>query len=360
MRNPRRTASTAAALMIGLALVAFVSILAASIKASATQVLDKSVAADYILTTQNFQPISTQVVTRLQDRPEVSEVTGVRMGSFKLHGAVKGLSGVDPQAYDQVVRTETTAGSLADLAQGGVAVKDTVAEDQGWKLGDDVPMEFPRNGVQQEPIRAIYKDNNLNGDYLIGLGEYAKGYTDQQDQLVLVKAAPGVAPATAKAAIEGALQDFPNVQVQDQAAYKASTAKQIDQLLGLVSALLGLAILIALFGIVNTLALSIFERVRELGLLRAVGATRRQLRSMIRWEGVIIAVLGAVLGLVIGAFFGWTMVRALKGEGFTAFAVPGGQLVAYVVAAGLAGILAAVLPGRRAAKVDMLRAITTE
>jgi putative ABC transport system permease protein len=360
MRNPRRTASTAAALMIGLALVAFVSILAASIKASATQVLDKSVAADYILTTQNFQPISTQVVTRLQDRPEVSEVTGVRMGSFKLNGAVKGLSGVDPQAYDQVVRTETTAGSLADLAQGGVAVKDTVAEDQGWKLGDDVPMEFPRNGVQQEPIRAIYKDNNLNGDYLIGLGEYAKGYTDQQDQLVLVKAAPGVAPATAKAAIEGALQDFPNVQVQDQAAYKASTAKQIDQLLGLVSALLGLAILIALFGIVNTLALSIFERVRELGLLRAVGATRRQLRSMIRWEGVIIAVLGAVLGLVIGAFFGWTMVRALKGEGFTAFAVPGGQLVAYVVAAGLAGILAAVLPGRRAAKVDMLRAITTE
>jgi putative ABC transport system permease protein len=360
MRNPRRTASTAAALMIGLALVAFVSILAASIKASATQVLDKSVAADYILTAQNFQPISTQVVTRLQDRPEVAEVTGVRMGSFKLNGAVKGLSGVDPQAYDQVVRTETTAGSLADLAQGGVAVKDTVAEDQGWKLGDDVPMEFPRNGVQQEPIRAIYKDNNLNGDYLIGLGEYAKGYTDQQDQLVLVKAAPGVAPATAKAAIEGALQDFPNVQVQDQAAYKASTARQIDQLLGLVSALLGLAILIALFGIVNTLALSIFERVRELGLLRAVGATRRQLRSMIRWEGVIIAVLGAVLGLVIGAFFGWTMVRALKGEGFTAFAVPGGQLVAYVVAAGLAGILAAVLPGRRAAKVDMLRAITTE
>ena len=360
MRNPRRTASTAAALMIGLALVAFVSILAASIKASATQVLDKSVAADYILTTQNFQPISTQVVTRLQDRPEVSEVTGVRMGSFKLNGAVKGLSGVDPQAYDQVVRTETTAGSLADLAQGGVAVKDTVAEDQGWKLGDDVPMEFPRNGVQQEPIRAIYKDNNLNGDYLIGLGEYAKGYTDQQDQLVLVKAAPGVAPATAKAAIEGALQDFPNVQVQDQAAYKASTAKQIDQLLGLVSALLGLAILIALFGIVNTLALSIFERVRELGLLRAVGATRRQLRSMIRWEGVIIAVLGAVLGLVIGAFFGWTMVRALKGEGFTAFAVPGGQLVAYVVAAGLAGILAAVLPGRRAARIDVLRAITTE
>jgi putative ABC transport system permease protein len=290
----------------------------------------------------------------------VAGVTGVRMGSFKLNGTIKGLSGVDPQAYDQLVRTETTAGSLADLAGGGVAVKDTVARDQGWKLGSVVPMEFPRDGVQQERVVAIYKDNNLNGDYLVGLGTYAKGYTDQQDQLVLAKAAPGVAPATAGDAIKRALADFPNVQVQDQAAYKASTAKQIDQLLGLVSALLGLAILIALFGIVNTLALSIFERVRELGLLRAVGATRRQLRSMIRWEGVIIAVLGAVLGLVIGTFFGWTMVRALKGEGFTAFAVPGGQLAAYVVAAGLAGILAAVLPGRRAAKVDVLRAVTTE
>ena len=360
MRNPRRTASTAAALMIGLALVAFVSIMAASVKASSTEVLDRSVAADYILTAQNFQPISTQVSDRLKDLPEVAGVTGVRMGSFKLNGVVKGLSAVDPQAYDQLVRTETTAGSLTDLAGGGVAVKDTVARDQGWKLGSVVAMEFPRNGVQQEPVRAIYKDNNLNGDYLIGLDTYAKGYTDQQDQLVLVKAAPGVAPAAATDAIKRALADFPNVQVQDQAAYKASTARQIDQLLGLVSALLGLAILIALFGIVNTLALSIFERVRELGLLRAVGATRRQLRSMIRWEGVIIAVLGAVLGLVIGTFFGWTMVRALKGEGFTSFAVPGGQLVAYVVAAGLAGILAAVLPGRRAARIDVLRAITTE
>jgi putative ABC transport system permease protein len=360
MRNPRRTASTAAALMIGLALVAFVSILAASIKASATEVLDRSVAADYILTTQNFQPITTEVAKRIAAQPEVATVTGVRTGSFKLDGAVKSLSGIDAQAYDQVVRTETTAGNLADLAAGGVAVKDTVARDRGWQVGDTIPMEFPRDGVQQERIQAIYKDNNLNGDYLLSLRDYQRGYTDQQDQIVLVKAAAGVQPAVAKAAIDRAVQDFPNVKVQDQAAYKANTAKQINQLLGLVSALLGLAILIALFGIVNTLALSIFERIRELGLLRAVGATRRQLSSMIRWEGVIIAVLGAVLGLVIGGFFGWTMVTALRGEGFTKFAVPGGQLVVYVVLAGIAGVLAAILPGRRAARVDMLRAITAE
>ena len=156
------------------------------------------------------------------------------------------------------------------------------------------------------------------------------------------------------------MADFPNVTVRDQAEFRDEQARQIDQIINLFYSLLGLAILIALFGIVNTLGLSIFERIRELGLLRAVGATRAQLRSMIRWEAVIIAVLGAVLGLAVGVFFGWTIVRALSGQGITEFTLPFGQLVLFVVAAALAGILAAVGPGRRAAKIDVLRAITTE
>jgi putative ABC transport system permease protein len=360
MRNPRRTASTAAALMIGLALVAFVSVFAASIKASTSKILDESVSADYILSTDNFQPFTPEVAKRLAEQPELDAAAGVRLGVWKLNGANKQLYGVDPIAYEQVVRTEVTAGRLADLAGGGLAVKDTVARANGWTVGENVPMEFPRTGVQQVPVRAIYKDNSLNGDYLLSLADYQGDYTDQQDFQVYVKAAPGVAPAASRAAVDRVTAAFPNITVRDQAEYKAENARQIDQLINLFYSLLGLAVLIALFGIVNTLALSIFERVRELGLLRAVGATRRQLRSMIRWEAVIIAVLGAVLGLAVGLFFGWTVVRALRSQGITEFTLPVGQLVGFVLAAGVAGILAAILPGRRAAKVDMLRAITTE
>jgi putative ABC transport system permease protein len=360
MRNPRRTASTAAALMIGLALVTFVSIFAASIKASTTETLDRTIAADYILMNDTFTPFSPDLATRLADQPELAAVVGVRLGAFKLNGATKQLIGIDPAAYDRVVKTEVLSGSIADLQSGGLAVKEDVAEANGWTVGERVALQFPRGGTQQVTVKAIYKDNSVNGDYLLSLADYERFYADQADSQILVQAAPGTDPAASRAAIDRVLVDFPNVTVRDQAEYKAETARQIDQVVNLFYALLALAVVIALFGIVNTLGLSIFERIRELGLLRAIGATRRQVRSMIRWEAVIIAVLGAVLGLAVGVFFGWTIVRALRSVGITEFAVPGGQLVIFVVFAALAGILAAVLPGRRAARIDVLRAITTE
>ena len=360
MRNPRRTASTAAALMIGLALVAFVSIFAASIKASTTEILEDSVSADYILMNDNFQPFSPEAAQRLSEQPELAAVAGMRFGPWKLDGVGKTLQGIDPATFQQVVRTEVTAGSLDGLSSGGLAVRDQVAEANGWTVGEQVPMEFPRTGVEQVPVKAIYKDNSLNGDFLLGLATYERAYADQADSQILIKAAPGVAPADSRAAVDRVIADFPNVTVRDQAEFRDEQARQIDQIINLFYSLLGLAVIIALFGIVNTLGLSIFERTRELGLLRAVGATRRQLRSMIRWEAVIIAVLGAVLGLAIGVFFGWTIVRALASQGINEFTLPAGQLVLFVVAAGLAGILAAVLPGRRAARIDVLRAITTE
>ena len=154
--------------------------------------------------------------------------------------------------------------------------------------------------------------------------------------------------------------EFPNVKLEDQAQFRKSQADQINKLLALITALLLLAIIIAVFGIINTLALSIFERTREIGLLRAVGMARKQIRSMVRWEAIIIAVFGALLGTVVGLFFGWALVQALHSQGITVLTIPGGQLFAYIVIAGLFGVLAAVLPARRAAKLDVLKAIVTE
>jgi putative ABC transport system permease protein len=360
MRNPRRTAATASALMIGLALVTFAGIFVSSAKASINGVLDRTVTADYIITTRDFQGFSSDVAKRVGALPEIGSHTAMRMGGFRLDGKSLTLSAVDPTAYDALVRTETTSGSLSDLQNGGVAVSEDVAKEHGWKVGTVVPMEFPSDGVQQIPLKAIYKDNELNGGYLLSLADYQRGYSTQFDTMVIAKTAAGASPAAARKAVDNVAAEFPNVQVQDMAQYKEQNGKMLDQLLNLVRGLLFFAIVIALFGIVNTLALSVFERVRELGLLRAVGATRGQLRSMIRWEAVIISVLGAILGMVVGVFFGWAMVRALSSQGFSEFRVPPVQMAAYVLLAGVAGVLAAILPGRRAARVDMLRAITTE
>ena len=166
--------------------------------------------------------------------------------------------------------------------------------------------------------------------------------------------------AQARDAADRVAKQFPNVKMEDQVQFRASQAAQVDQLLGLITALLGLAIWIAVIGIVNTLALSIYERTREIGLLRAVGMIRRQVKSMIRWESVIIAVFGALLGTAVGVFFGWAMVQALSDQGITELAIPGVQLVIYVVLAGLIGVLAAMRPARRAAKLDVLSAISYE
>ena len=177
---------------------------------------------------------------------------------------------------------------------------------------------------------------------------------------MLADVAEGVDASDARTAIDGALEDFPGVQVQDQAELAESLRSQVDQLLNVIVGLLGLALVIALIGIVNTLALSVFERTREIGLLRAVGMTRRQVRSMVRWESVIVAVFGAGLGVAVGSVFGWALVRASADQGLQVLEFPAGRLVVYMVVAGLAGVLAAVFPARRAARLDVLEAVTTE
>ena len=222
-------------------------------------------------------------------------------------------------------------------------------------------MKFPK-GPTNLTIAATYAAGQQAGlfDYLISIEGYDLHYTERLDNQVFVKLEPGADRATTTARIERVLKAYPNAELQDQEQFKASQTQQVDQVLNLIYALLALAVIIALIGIANTLGLSIIERTSELGLLRAVGMSKRQLRSVIRWEAVIIALIGTLIGIVIALFLGWSLVHALKDQGLSTFRAPVGELAVIMVFAAFAGVIAAILPARRAAKIDILDAISYE
>jgi putative ABC transport system permease protein len=360
-RNPKRTSATAAALMIGVGLVGFITVFATSAKASIDHMIDTAFRADYVLDSGMFGMggLPPEMAQRLEDVPEVGNVTSVRLTMAQVAGKSQGLAAFDPEGIGQVFDLDVTKGDLAALDAQAIAVSSDVADKNGWTIGTSVPVRFAATGDQTLTVKAIYGARELAGDYLIGFAAYDANVPDRFDYQVYVDRAPGVSAAQARAAIEKVTDAYPSAKLQDQTQFKAARAAQVNQLLGLIYALLGLAVLIALLGIANTLALSIFERTHELGLLRAVGMTRAQLRSTIRWESVLIALFGTGLGLVIGTAFGWALVRALHDRGITELRVPAGQLAFIALIAALCGILAAVLPARRAARLDVLAAIAT-
>jgi putative ABC transport system permease protein len=361
MRNPKRTAATASALMIGVGLVGFITIFAASTKASFGQTVDKAFTGDFVVTSGQFGAggLDPAFTARLNELPEVDTAAGIRAGMAEIDGSVQDLLGTYPATFE-LFDVRPIAGSPDDLDAGSIAVFEDVAKEKHLRVGDSLPVEFAATGRQDLIVRFIYGENQPAGDYLLGTAAFEANFPDQLDFQVFVKTADGVPAAEALAAIEREADRYPGAKVLDQTEYKAEQTRFVDQMLGLVYALLFLAIIIGLLGIGNTLALSIFERTRELGVMRAVGMTRAQLRSTIRWEAVIIAVQGTLLGLVVGVFFGWALVTALEDEGLNTFRVPVTNLTVVVVLAALAGVVAAVLPARRAARLDVLRAVVTE
>jgi putative ABC transport system permease protein len=362
MRNPKRTASTAAALMIGVGLVAFITIFAASAKQSIDESIDRAFTGDFVVDSGSFGfgGLSPTLAADLARLPEVEAVTGYRIGQAEVEGATKFLAAVDPRTVERIVDLDVRQGSLDDLDATSVAVEAETARTKGLAIGDPVRMTFARTGDRTMTVRAIFERADIGGQYLLPISAYEANFATQFDARVFVAKSDDVSAADARAAVERVTGPYPNAKLQDQTQFKEAQAAQINQLLALIYVLLFLAVFIALLGIANTLALSIFERTRELGLLRAVGMTRAQLRTTVRWESVIIALFGTFLGLVIGLFFGWALVRSLQNEGFTSFVVPPGQLLTVVVVAALAGIVAAIGPGRRAAGLDVLRAIASD
>lgn len=367
VRNPRRTASTASALMVGLGLVVAVAVVADSALSSFGASLDSSVKADFIVDSAS-STLGPELGRRLAERRELDVVSPMRFGEFELVDppsragsddgvATESVTAVDGRTFGAVMDLGVSEGGLAALADGGVLVSESKADEHGWRVGDALTMRFAKTGERQLRIDGTYADDTLEDQgFILSLADFEANYTDQVDQRVLATTASGAGSTQARAAVEQVVADFPNARVEDRAGYKAQAKSQVDTLVALVAVLLGLAVVIAVLGIVNTLALSIVERTRELGLLRAVGMSRRQLRAMIRWESIVIAVVGALLGLVAGMQIGGTLARAL-GDIINDITYPWPRLALFVVFAVLAGTAAAVLPARRAAKLDVLTAV---
>jgi putative ABC transport system permease protein len=367
-RHPRRTAATVLPLVIGLTLVSFLTTLAAGTKASAAGGLDRTLRADYRLKAAGagmHQPLlSPRVPERLAGLPELAAVAAFSGTGATVGGQASGVTAADPAQLGQVLSLRVTAGALADLATGAIAVSREAAATLGLAVGAPVTVRTVR-AERVLTVRAVYDTAALDafarqqlpvGDYLVTPGDH-RALTDGGGlTMVLARRREGVAPDAARAAIARALADHPTVEVASAGELRRRATAAIDPALRLFYSLLGLAVVVGLAGIVNTLVLSVLERGRELGLLRAVGMDRRQVRSMVAWEAVIVAAIGTGLGLALGAFLGWAVGRDLD----LPATIPAGQLVLVAAAATAAAVLAATLPARRAARVDVVRAVAAE
>lgn len=364
-RNPRRSAATASALMIGVALVGFITILASSTKASTAAAVDKSLRADYVIDSGSWGGdggFGPSLQHSLRALPEVELLSPLRSVPATVDGGTAQVTAFDTTVIEDLVEFDVTAGAVTDIHGDGLGLATDRASELGVGIGDAVTVGFSATGDQELVVRALFDGDLLAAggmDHVIGLDTYEANVTDVFDQQLYVMAHDDVDAATSSAAIEGVLEQWPNAELQDQARFKESITEEIDMMLNLIYGLLALAVIIALIGIANTLALSVHERTREVGLLRAVGMTRRQLRTAIRWESVLISLLGTSLGFGLGIAGAWGITQTLSSEGVTAFVVPAPQLIVIVGLALLAGVAAALGPARRASRLDILDAIAT-
>ena len=395
-RNPRRTAATAAALTIGVTLVVVIAIVASSIKATADNTINNSIKADYVVATSSvtsFGSIPKDTATKIKALPDVGVVSPVRFSFLRLLDAkaradaqsttattipagLLGASdsappgedlfalGIDPTSWFQVVNAGTLEGSPSDLGDGTMAVNKRFADERGWKRGDTIPVYFGATGTKELKVAVIYEKTIGQGNIWLPLSVFEPNVlpTFNVDSQIYVKAKDGADVKALRTQLDDVVADSPTVQVQDLQQYIEAQTGPINTFLAIIYGLLGLAIIIALIGIANTLSLSVLERTRELGLLRAVGMTRRQLRSTVRTEAAIIAIFGTLIGLVIGILFSIALTIAISADtpGIFRYRLPVTQLVVICLVAGLAGVLAALLPARRAANLDVLKAISSE
>jgi putative ABC transport system permease protein len=360
-RNPRRTALTSAALMVGLALVTAVAVITDSVEASINQSIDGTVRAQLVVLDEGGGGFSPQIASTLRADPRLADIFEVR-GSDVLVGDISTtVGGLDAGTISHVLSIGMTSGSTASIATTDTTIVDsTEATTENLHTGSAVVMTFPNGDRVTMRVGGIYTPDSLISGFLVSLTTLSPHVSTVRDEEIALNPAPGVPLATAQASMLHDLRAYPQLSGLTKTQYKNLISSGLNTFLNLIYVLLGLAIIIAVVGIVNTLALSVLERTRELGLLRAVGMTRGQTREMVTWESVIIALLGAVLGLAVGVGLGIALVSSLHSDGISQTAVPGNNLILYAVAAALFGIIAAVFPAIRASRVDILHAVTTD
>ncbi|MET7595992.1 ABC transporter permease [Streptomyces sp. NPDC005481] len=370
LRNPRRTGATAAALMVGLALVGGMSVASASMSKSFDQQIDKTLGADFVVQNSNFLPFPQEITDKVRATDGAGLVVRQRFTPVAVRlpdgKRVETTAAAYEPRLDEVAHITYARGdTAAALADGHIGMDAEFAEDHGVRVGGTVPVEFPGGRTTELEVAALTAQESaegfgVQGGLYFGFGTIEKYVPDGQDSALYVNARAGTDADGLRAGLERTLDPYPQVQVRDLADYKKLIHDQIAVLLYLVYALLGLAIVIAVLGVVNTLALSVVERTREIGLLRAIGLARRQLRRMIRLESVVIAVFGAVLGLALGLVWGLCVQQVLALQGMTALAIPWSTIVAVVVGSAVVGIVAALLPALRASRMNVLAAIAHE
>ncbi len=364
MRNPSRTASTASALMIGLALITFVAILGAGLRTSFGDAVDKLFVADYALTAENgFDPFTKQADEAVGVTPGVTTVSPIRGGDARVFGDNTQVTAVKPN-LSNAIPLDWLPGSenaAARLGVDGAFVDKDYAKDHDLKLGSAIPVTTPTGKVLHLKLKGIFDPPNGGspfGPVTMSAETFDANYASPQNLMTLIDIKGGVTPENT-ARLDLSLSQFPDAKVQTSEQFKKTQEDDINLTLNVLYGLLGLSVIISLFGVVNTLVLSVFERTRELGMLRAVGMTRRQVRRMIRYESIVTALIGGALGIVVGTFLAVLTTQALSDEGVV-LAIPWRTIGLFVVATIIAGILAAVFPARRASRLNILKALQYE
>ena len=361
-RNPKRTSRAAAPVLIGVALVTAVALLATTLKAQVREIFGQQFTGDLVVKTDDFSGfggLSPDLANQLNTLPEVAAAAGIGVKASEVNGKVSQITLVDPANVGEVFDLDLKSGAYSDLTTSSIMVSEKKAKSDHLKLGDVLTVNL--TGLGELPLTVVgsYGSDELAGPYTVSRDLYANTSGSYFDFSVFINTAPGVSEAQAEAAIQPVVDQYGSGDLQTRSEYIDDQASQINTLLALIYGLLALSIVIAAVGIVITLLLSVYERRREIALLRAVGMTRSQVWSTVSWESVITSLLGAVLGVILGLVSGYLFVLSLRDEGVTVFSVPVFSTIVILVVSFIVGVIAAIIPAYRATNVDIIEAIAT-